>query len=120
MKTKFSLRRLFIITTVIAVVLGICLRLDLFKGVNFFVVMIGSYCFVYSFIFLVFFGPRYWRQWKEFRMALSELTNTRLGLESEVQKRLAERTESDDHQDQSPTIQKVPRLPKIQRFAVVS
>ena len=91
MTFKFSLRRLFFITTVvavIAVIAAICDRLGLFGEVNSFVVVLVSYCLIYAGFFAVFLLPRYWHQWKEFRKRLNELGATRSELEKEVQRKI--------------------------------
>ncbi len=112
MKFKFSIRRLFFITTAIGVILGICNWLGLFSGINPLVAALAIYCMVYSLIFAVFLMPRYWGQWKDFLRNLNEIKETRKGLEQEVQKRLARSKATDQPNVQSSLANEGSALPE--------
>ena len=83
MKFRFSVKSLFIITTVIAVLMGIAIRLDLVSR------QITLYFLVYLAIVCLFFGPRYFRELREFREKRSSQLLVKASLEEEARKLLA-------------------------------
>ena len=83
MKFRFSIKSLFIITTVIAVLMGIAIRLDLVSR------QITLYFLVYLAIVCLFFGPRYFRELREFREKRSSQLLVKASLEEEARKLLA-------------------------------
>ncbi|MFK7765996.1 MAG: hypothetical protein AB8B55_02055 [Mariniblastus sp.] len=91
MKFKFSIRRLFIITTVIAVILAIADRMGLFSGYNPALIIIVVYSSVYALLFGIFLMPRYRRQWNEYCEVKRALEFTRVRLEKEVEKKIVAR-----------------------------
>ena len=95
MKFTFSIRRLLVVTTVIAILLGIAEWLGLFGASSFFLTAIGIYSFGYLTIFCVFFLPRYLRQWTEFRQRGALIREEREKLEKEVQRKLLDRGKDD-------------------------
>ena len=91
MKFKFSVRRLLILMTAVAIVLGIADRMGLLGASDYFSKIIGIYCFSFLVVFFVFCMPRYLRQWREFRQREAQIQEVRGKLESEVQQKLRER-----------------------------
>ena len=98
MKFRFSVKSLFIITTVIAVLMGITIRLDLVsqKIVASFVV----YFIVYLGIVCLFFGPRYFHELQEFREKRGRQRLTKASLEEEARQRLAAAKSSKQQNEQ--------------------
>ena len=87
MNFKFTIKRLLILTTVVAALLGIAVRLKLFS-MDWRNVGMLALCFAaYLFTVLVFFGRRYFCEWTQFRKSLSELKAARQDMEQEAMKR---------------------------------
>ena len=89
MKFKFSIKRLFFITTVVAVLLGFAAWVEMFSSDWRMLAALSFYFLIYLSIVAVFFGPRYLREWKEFRANVKNQRLVRKELESEAEKSLA-------------------------------
>ena len=89
MKFKFSIKRLFFITTVVAVLLGFAAWVEMFSSDWRMLAVLCFYFLIYLSIIAVFFGPRYLREWKEFRANVRSQRLVREELESAAEKTLA-------------------------------
>jgi len=94
---KFSIKQLIFITTIVAVLMGAGIWLEMFES-NWRVVATLSVCFlIYLSIVAVFYGPRYLRDWKEFRANVKSQRLVRKELESEVEEfRAASESDSEE------------------------
>ena len=88
MKFKFSIKRLFFITTVVAVLLGFAAWVVMFSSDWRLLVALSFYFLIYLSIAAVLFGPRYLREWKEYRANVRSQRLVRKELESETEKLL--------------------------------
>lgn len=99
MKFRFSVKSLFIITTVIAVLMGIAIRLDLFSRQI--IAAFALYFLVYLGVVCLFFGPRYFRELMEFREKRKSQRLFRAKLEEETSMLLAavKANDQEQHED---------------------
>ena len=88
MKFRFSIKSLFITTTVFSVLMGIAVWLDLITHWRL-VGAIACYLFIYLFIVCLCFGPRYFRELMEFREKRNSQRLVRASLEEETRKLMA-------------------------------
>lgn len=88
MKFKFSIKSLFITTTVFAVMMGIARWLDLISHWRL-VGAVGLYILVYLSIVCLFFGPRYAREFMQFREDRNSQQLQKARLEEEAKQLLA-------------------------------
>ena len=87
MKFRFSVTSLFIITTVMAVLMGIAIRLDLVSRQ---IITAFVLCFLVDLaVVCVFFGPRYLRELHEFRERRDKQRLAKASLEEETRQLLA-------------------------------
>jgi hypothetical protein len=100
MKFKFSIRRLLLVTTITAVILAVCERLNFFRESNMLVVAIGIYCVTYFGLISIFLAPRYWREWNAYQTRANDLKAARHELEKEVEQKRAELDEEIARRDQ--------------------
>ena len=98
MKFRFSVQSLFILTTVVAVLMGIAMWLKLVNHWRFVVIFV-SYLVVYLFVAGLFLGPRYLREWREFREKRSSQLLLKASLEEEVREKLKIANEKKRDQD---------------------
>lgn len=89
MKFKFSLKWLFVLTTAASVLMAIAMWLQIFSRDWRILAAFGFYFLIYLTVAGVFFGPRYLREFKEFRASRRHQKATHARLESESQMLLA-------------------------------
>ncbi len=88
MKFKFSIRSLFITTTIFSLLMAIAVWLDLISQWRFFSA-IALYIVIYLGVVVLIFGPRYARELMEFREKRSNQRLVRAKLEEEASMILA-------------------------------